>query len=120
MQRFTDIRVWQRSDDLALKVYQATGTFNATERFGLTSLLRRAAVSVPTNIAEGPKRRKGLDHARFLNIAERSLAETENLLMLSRDLAFITEDKAAPLLNEVSEISRMLSALRTKVEDAVS
>jgi four helix bundle protein len=119
MQRFTDIKVWQRSYALALKIYRVTATFNATERFGLTSRLRRAAVSVPTNIAEGSKRRKGQDYAQFLNIAEGSLAEAENLLMLSRDLAFVTGNEAAPLLNEISEVSRMLSALRTKVEAAV-
>ena len=94
MQRFTDIRVWQRSYTLALSVYQTTASFPAAERFGLTSQLRRAAVSVPTNIAEGSKRRKGQDYARFLNISEGSLAETENLPMLSRDLGFILAEKA--------------------------
>ncbi|MGA3164743.1 MAG: four helix bundle protein [Terriglobia bacterium] len=120
MQRFTDIRVWQRSYALALSVYQTTASFPAAERFGLTSQLRRAAVSVPTNIAEGSKRRKGHDYARFLNISEGSLAETENLLMLSRDLGFIAGDKAESLLNEISEISRMLAALRAKVEAAAA
>ncbi len=118
MQRFTDIRVWQRSYALTLDVYRATASFPTAERFGLTSQLRRAAASVPTNIAEGSKRRKGQDYARFLNISEGSLAETENLLMLSRDLGFIARDKAHGLLIEIAEISRMLSALRVKVESA--
>jgi four helix bundle protein len=120
MQRFTDIRVWQRSYALALSVYRVTVSFPAAERFGLTSQLRRAAVSVATNIAEGSKRRKGQDYARFLNISEGSLAETENLVMMSRDLGFIASDKAGPLLNEISEISRMLATLRAKVEAAAA
>jgi four helix bundle protein len=120
MQRFTDIRVWQRGHALALSVYRATTSFPPAERFGLTSQPRRAAASVPTNIAEGPKQRKGQDYARFLNISEGSLAETEYLLMLSRDLGFIAEDKAGALLNEISEISRMLSVLRAKVEAAAA
>jgi four helix bundle protein len=120
MQRFTDIRVWQRSYALALSVYRVTASFPAAERFGLTSQLRRAAVSIPTNIAEGSKRRKGQDYARFLNISEGSLAETENLVMLSRDLGFISSDKVGPLLKEISEISRMLATLRAKVEAAAA
>lgn len=120
MQRFTDIRVWQRNYTLALSVYRVTASFPGTERFGLTSQLRRAVVSVPTNVAEGSKRRTGHDYARFLNMSEGSIAETENLLMLSRDLGFITRDKAETLLNEVSEISRMLAALSAKVEAAAA
>ena len=118
MQRFTEIRAWQRSYALALDVYRTTSAFPAAERFGLTSQLRRAAVSVPTNIAEGSKRRKAQDYARFLNISEGSLAETENLLMLSRDLGFIAADGAKRLLGEIAEIARMLAALRSKVEES--
>jgi len=87
-------------------------------RFGLTAQLRRAATSVPTNIAEGSKRRRSADYARFLNIAEGSAAEIEYLLMLSRDLGYLTRQQAEPLLRETSEISRMLYALRVRVEHA--
>ncbi len=66
MQRFTDLKVWQRSHALALQVYCLTARFPGEERFGLVSQLRRAAVSGPTNIAEGSKRQGGLDYARFL------------------------------------------------------
>jgi len=118
MQRFTDIKAWQRSYALALNVYRTTSSFPAGERFGLTSQLRRAAVSVPTNIAEGSKRRRAQDYARFLNISEGSLAETENLVMLSRDLGFIAAEGAQLLLSEIAEISRMLAALRSKVEES--
>ena len=82
----------------------------------MVSQLRRAAVLVPTNIAEGSKRRTPQDYARFLNLAEASLAETEYLLMLCRDLGYIAGDVTEPLLVEASEVSRMLHALRGKVE----
>lgn len=116
MQRFTDLKVWQRSHALVLALYRATASFPADERFGITSQLRRAAVSVPTNIAEGSKRQGRLDYARFLNIAEGSLGETQYLLMLARDLDYLPQDVATSLLSEADEIARMLHALRVKVE----
>ena len=116
MQRFTDLRVWQRSQGLAVEIYRVTRSFPAEERFCLTSQLRRAAISVPTNIAEGSKRRTSQDYARFLNLAEGSLAEVECLLMLIRELDLLTPAKARELLAEADQIARMLSALRSKVE----
>jgi four helix bundle protein len=71
---------------------------------------------VPTNIAEGSKRQHPADYARFLNIAEASLAETEYLLLLSRDLGYLPADTTDTLIREISEISRMLYALRGRVE----
>jgi four helix bundle protein len=116
MQNFRDLKVWQRSHLLALNIYRQTKSFPAHEQYGVTSQLRRAAVSVPTNIAEGSKRRQNRDYARFLNIAEASLAETEYLIILSRDLGYLPEDSAAALSQDVDEISRMLHSLYQKVE----
>jgi four helix bundle protein len=116
MQRYTDLKVWERSHLLVLEVYRRTEGFPEKERFGLTAQLRRAATSVPANIAEGSRREGSQDFARFLNIAEGSLAETGYLLLLSRDLAYLEGDIAEKLLREVDEIGRMLYALRTKVE----
>lgn len=116
MQRFTELKVWQRGHSLALAIYRLSLGFPAFERFGLSSQLRRAAVSVPTNIAEGSKRTGSHDYARFLNIAEGSLSETEYLLMLSRDLAYITAQQAAVVLKDVSELAKMLHGLRESVE----
>ena len=82
MQHFTRLEVWKRGHALVLAVYRLTDAFPKEERFGLTAQLRRAAASVPTNIAEGAKRRTNTEFARFLNIAEGSLSEVEYLFML--------------------------------------
>src|SRR5271169_4410932 len=116
MQRFTELRVWQRSHASALSVYRLTAQFPPEERYGLTSQLRRAALSVPTNIAEGSKRIGRQDYARFLNIAEGSLAETEYLLMVGRDLGYIANKSYVGPQKEIEEISKMLYGLRKAVE----
>lgn len=117
MQRFTELKVWQRSHSLVLAIYRLTKSFPADERFGLTAQMRRAAVSIPANIAEGSKRRHNPEFARFLNIAEASLAETEYLLLLSKDLGN-AGPRAEPPLEDCADIARMLHALRVKVEGA--
>jgi four helix bundle protein len=116
VQRFTKLLVWQRSHQLALDIYQQTRAFPSEERFGLTSQMRRAAVSVASNIAEGAKRRSNTDYARLLNIAEGSLAETESLLRLAKDLRFGRSEALHTLIAEADEISRMVYALRASVE----
>ena len=118
MQRFTDLKVWQKGHALVLKIYELTRAFPDDERFGLTSQLRRAAVSVPANIAEGSKRSSNPDYARVLNIAEGSAAETEYLLMLVRDLRYVTQDQAEALIALTQEVAIMLDSLRRKVERA--
>ena len=115
MQRYTDLKVWQRSHEMTLAVYRVSLQFPRDERFGLTSQLRRAAVSVPANIAEGSKRKGNVDYARFLNIAEGSLAEVDYMLLLGRDLGYCEAEAANKLRVESEEISRMLFALRSKV-----
>ena len=116
MQRFTKLKVWQRSHQLALSVYRLTRTFPTDERFGIVSQIRRAVVSVASNIAEGPKRRSNPDYARLLNIAEGSLAETESLLHLARDLECGPAESLKTLITEAEEIARMVYALREAVE----
>jgi four helix bundle protein len=116
MQRFTELKVWQRSHRLALGVYRLTKRFPTEERFGLTSQLRRAVISVPANIAEGSKGRHNPEFARFLNIGEASLAETEYLLFLSRDLGYAAPAVTETLLVEIAELARMLHSLRVKIE----
>lgn len=116
MQHFQKLQVWKRSYKMVLALYKATRSFPTDERFGVTSQLRRAALSVPTNIAEGSRRSAPKDYARFLNIAEGSLGETEYLVMLSRDLAYLSPEFAFTLLSEIKELSGMLHCLRKTVQ----
>jgi four helix bundle protein len=115
VQRFTDLKAWQRAYRFVLVVYRETRRFPAQERFGLAAQLRRAAVSVAANLAEGTKRRDPADFARLINVAEGSLAESECLLRMAHDLGYIGSDSAAFLVREAEEISRMLNGLHRAV-----
>ncbi len=99
--------VWQKAHQLVLDVYKLSNAFPATERFGLTSQVRRAAVSVPANIAEGFRKRGRNDKARFLNIAQGSLEEVRYYLILARDLGY---GETAPLRQNLEEVSKLLQA----------
>jgi four helix bundle protein len=112
MQHFSKLHVWKRAHALVLAIYRETRTFPIDERFGLTAQLRRAASSVPANIAEGSKRRSDADFARFVNIAEGSLGEAEYHLILARDLGYLDPSE---LLEEVDEVGRMLNGLRERL-----
>lgn len=93
-------------------VYQATRTFPDTERYGITSQLCRAAVSVPSNIAEGAGRNSDAEFVRFIEISYGSLMEATCQLHLSADLGYISRDEVSALLTSADEIARMLSGLR--------
>jgi four helix bundle protein len=111
LQSFKELRVWQRSYRLCVDIYRVTRTFPPEERFGLSAQLRRAAVSVPSNIAEGYSRETTRDYVRFLWMARGSLAELETQLMLATELRFTGGGDADKLLAEVNEVQRMLNAL---------
>jgi four helix bundle protein len=104
---FEDLVVWQKAHHLVLAVYRLTKDFPADERFGLTSQIRRAAVSVAANIAEGFSKRGKSDKARFFNIAQGSLEEVHYYLILGNDLGFGDSNKLADLY---SEVARLLNA----------
>jgi four helix bundle protein len=110
-QNYRDLVVWQRSMDLVEEVYRAIGTFPRDERFGLTIQMRRAAVSVPCNIAEGQGRTAPRDFARFLNMAHGSVRELETQVLLAERLTFLEPDRAADLLTRMAEIGRLLNGL---------
>jgi len=116
MQRFTDLAVWRLAHQITLDVYRLSAAFPADERHALTSQLRRAASSVPANIAEGSKRRTRGDYGRFLNVGEGSLAETEYFLILARDLGYASPTAIEGLLAKVASAAGMLHALRLRVE----
>ena len=98
---FLDLQVWQKAHAWVLDVYRISGRFPREEMFGLTSQLRRAAVSVPANIAEGFKKRGKADKARFYNISQGSL-EGRYYLILARDLRYAQTDRAIEAIDEVS------------------
>jgi four helix bundle protein len=106
-QKFQDLVVWQKSRQLTLRVYRLTAAFPKHELYGLTSQMRRAAVSVPANIAEGFKKRGRPDKARVMNIAQSSLEELRYYFVLSRDLAYLAEGEQS---NDVDEVARLLGA----------
>ena len=114
LEDFRQLTVWQKSHNLVLKIYQITTTFPAEERFGLISQMRRAAVSVPANIAEGFKKRGRKDKVNFYNIAQGSLAELRYYLILSKDLEYIADYSELWMLSD--EIGKMLNGLIASVE----
>jgi four helix bundle protein len=108
---FEDLVVWQRAMRLVREIYSITRAFPPDERFGLTAQLRRAAVSIPSNIAEGHERETTGDFIRYVSIAEGSLAEARTQLRIASDLGYCSSEVGA-ILNEMHEIKRMLHALR--------
>src|SRR5437870_13322677 len=104
---FQDLVVWRKANELLMAVYSFTAGFPKTETYGLALQMRRAAVSVPANNAEGFRRREKADKARYMNIAEGSLEESRYYLILAKDLGYGDTAKLTSLLEEVS---RMLSA----------
>ena len=108
MKSFQDMKVWNKAYELVLQVYKVTKGFPQEERFGLTQQMRRAAVSIIANIAEGNKRRSDKDFRHFLNISEGSLEETKCYLILSKDLGYQDENTYQRLFNLSEEIGRML------------
>jgi four helix bundle protein len=114
---FEDLIVWKKSHALVLEVYRLSATFPPTERYGLTAQMRRAAISIPANIAEGFKKRGRADKARFLNIAQGSLEETRYYLILSRDLGYLENSN---LRNQLEEVSRLLETYSRTILDSDS
>ncbi|MDM1042528.1 four helix bundle protein [Empedobacter falsenii] len=110
MQDFRNIKVWNESHQLTLKVYEITSEFPKSEMFNLTSQLRRACVSIPNNIAEGCGRNSDKDFLPFLHISLGSTNETLYLLILSKDLKLITEEIFKEFEDKVEKIKAMLLA----------
>lgn len=115
MQDFRKLIVWQKSHALTRRVYAVTATFPKAELFGLTRQMRRAATSIPSNIAEGSCRSGNREFARYLHVAIGSAGELEYDLLLSADLAFLERLEAKRLEREVIEIKRMLSGLIRRI-----
>ena len=115
MKDFRDLKVWEKSHKLALLVYKHTQPFPKQEMFGLTSQMRGAAISIPTNIAEGCGRGGNFELARFFSIARGSASELEYLLLISEGLGFPNRIDYKELELATTEVKRMLASLIAKI-----
>jgi four helix bundle protein len=114
---FKELKVWQKAYEFSLSVYLVSKSFPREEVYGLTSQLRRAAVSIGANIAEGCGRRSDGDFVRFLQIARGSASEVEHHLLLARDLKFMPGSAYADLERKLAEVQRMLTSLVSAIQE---
>lgn len=114
---FQDLIVWQKAHQFVLSTYRLSGGFPANETYGLTSQIRRAAISVPANIAEGFKKRTTPDKARYMNIAQASLEECRYYLILAKDLGYGDISRE---MSQLEEVSKLLEAYTSSILASVS
>ena len=112
---YRDLLVWQKGIDLVVDAYQATAPFPKSEIYGLTSQIRRAASSIPANIAEGYGRGSRKEYVQFLTVAQGSLKELETHFIVSEKLSYLTAAQTRRLLSETDELGRMLGSLIRKL-----
>ncbi len=117
-QSYRDIVVWQKGIELTKMIYQLTARFPAEEKFGLTSQLRRAAVSIPSNIAEGQARHTTGEFIQFISHAEGSAAEVDTQLHLANELGFLSAPESASTVTLIDELRRMLNSLRRRLQES--
>ena len=116
MHQFKELEIWKRSRLFCSEIYQITSSFPSDEKFGLTNQLRRAAVSIPSNIAEGSSRNSNKDFSRFLEIAIGSAYEIETQVLIAFDLGFVSTDECEKSVNELAEIIKMISRFRSTLK----
>ena len=108
---FKDLKVWQRSKSLTVKIYTVTKNFPKEEVYGMTNQLRRAAVSIPSNIAEGHRRGYNKEFIQYLKVARGSLAEVETQVIVSGEINYIDGNIAEEISKEIEEIGKMINGL---------
>lgn len=116
---YKDLIVWQKSIALVTSIYELSKTFPSEEKFGVVSQLNRAAVSIPSNIAEGWGRESSKNYLQFLKIARGSVMETETLLVISKNLNFINDTQFSSIINEVEEVSKILQGLINSIQQKI-
>lgn len=119
VQSFRDLKVWQLGMEITERVYRLSSTFPREETYSLTNQIRRAAASVPANIAEGNGRDSIKDYLRHLSIAVGSLCETETFIRLAVRLEYTEEHRVEPLIASVEEEGRMLRGLQKSLRDKI-
>jgi four helix bundle protein len=117
---YRDLLAWQKAVVLVESVYKVTAGMPAEERYGLTSQLRRAAVSIPSNIAEGHGRETTREFTRFISIARGSLAELETQLEVVSRLAMLSPERTRPILDACDELGRILRGLRKSLDNKLA
>lgn len=118
MRDFTKLQIWERSYKFALKIYKVTYRFPKEELYSLTSQIRRAAYSIPANIAEGSAKPNQSDFLRYIDIASGSAAEMHTHLMFSKDLNYLPQDIYDECIKELIEIRKMLSSFVISIKKA--
>ena len=113
---YRDLIAWQKAMDLVEEVYKLTRDFPKEEVYALTSQMRRAAVSIPSNIAEGEGRRSSNEFGHFLSIAHGSLRELETQIMIARRLAYLTDAQTQTLISMTEEVGRLLNGLANSLK----
>jgi len=116
MHNFKKLEIWTKSMSIVTEIYQITNSFPSCERFGLVSQMQRSAVSIPSNIAEGSAKTSNKDFARFLEMSIGSSFELETELIVSYNLKYIDTIVYENLLNEISEIQKMIYGFKNKLE----
>lgn len=114
---FRELKIWQRGIELSVMINEISNNFPSEERFGLCSQLRRAGVSVPSNIAEGSSRNSPKEFVRYLSIASGSCTEVETQLEIAKRLGFVNEEQLASPLNETREIQKMIHSFSSSIEN---
>lgn len=115
MSSYKELLVWQKSIQLVIDIYKLTKTFPKDEIYGLVSQMQRAAVSIPSNIAEGNERNSKKEFIHFLHIARGSLAELETQLVIAEKLNYINQNQSTQILNNCHEIGKMINGLLIKL-----
>lgn len=116
MHKFKELEIWKRSKLFCSEIYSITSKFPESEKFGLTNQLRRASVSIPSNIAEGSSRSSNKDFSRFLQITLGSAYEIETQLLIANDLNFITNSELEDTISELQEIIKMVSKFKSTLK----
>ncbi|MAE68406.1 MAG: four helix bundle protein [Candidatus Peribacteraceae bacterium] len=113
---FTSLKAWQEGHKFVLSIYQITNTFPKTEMFGLTSQLRRAAVSITSNIAEGFGRKSQKEKTQFYRIALASLTETQNQILIAKDVHYIQKDDFDVLAEQTVTVAKLINGLLRSIQ----
>jgi four helix bundle protein len=116
MHRFKDLEIWKKSREFCSDIYELTSSFPDSEKFGLTNQLRRASVSIPSNVAEGCSRKSNKDFSRFLEISIGSMYEIETQLLIACDLKFISIEELNRHIEKLSSIIKMTSKFKSTLK----